>query len=261
MLRALWTAATGMTAQQENIDVIANNIANVNTTGYKKMRPAFQDLVYQTVEQPGVPTSDTTQNPTGKQIGLGTRIAGTYGIFTQGNLIKTDRQLDIAIEGDGFFKILLPDGTEAYTRDGNFKLDKDGRIVTAMGYPLSPQITIPPNAIQISISPDGKVVAIMDDNTTTELGRITLVKFINPAGLKRIGDNLYIKTDASGDPIEANPGTQGLGILRQGFLEASNVDIVEEMINLITAQRAYEFNAKAIRAGDEMLRTASNLRP
>ncbi|HID79555.1 MAG TPA: flagellar basal-body rod protein FlgG [Aquifex aeolicus] len=261
MLRALWTAATGMTAQQENIDIISNNIANVNTTGYKKMRPAFQDLVYQTVEQPGVPTSDTTQNPSGKQVGLGTRIAGTYGIFSQGNLIKTDRQLDIAIDGDGFFKILLPDGTEAYTRDGNFKLDKDGRIVTAMGYPLSPQITIPPNAIQISISPDGIVVAILDDNTTTELGRITLVKFINSAGLKRIGDNLYIKTDASGDPIEANPGTQGLGILRQGFLEASNVDIVEEMINLITAQRAYEFNAKAIRAGDEMLKTAANLRP
>ena len=249
-----------MTAQQENIDVISNNIANVNTTGYKKMRASFQDLIYQTVEQPGVPTSDTSQNPTGKQIGLGTRIAGTYGIFTQGNLIKTDRQLDIAIEGDGFFKIVLPDGTEAYTRDGNFKLDKDGRIVTGMGYPLSPQITIPPNAVQISISPDGKVVAIMDDNTTTELGRITLVKFINPAGLKRIGNNLYVKTDASGDPIEANPGTQGLGILRQGFLEASNVDIVEEMINLITAQRAYEFNAKAIRAGDEMLGTVANLR-
>ena len=260
MLRALWTAATGMTAQQENIDVISNNIANVNTTGYKKMRASFQDLIYQTVEQPGVPTSDTSQNPTGKQIGLGTRIAGTYGIFTQGNMIKTDRQLDIAIEGDGFFKIVLPDGTEAYTRDGNFKLDKDGRIVTGMGYPLSPQITIPPNAVQISISPDGKVVAIMDDNTTTELGRITLVKFINPAGLKRIGNNLYVKTDASGDPIEANPGTQGLGILRQGFLEASNVDIVEEMINLITAQRAYEFNAKAIRAGDEMLGTVANLR-
>ena len=260
MLRALWTAATGMTAQQENIDVISNNIANVNTTGYKKMRASFQDLIYQTVEQPGVPTSDTSQNPTGKQIGLGTRVAGTYGIFTQGNLIKTDRQLDIAIEGDGFFKIVLPDGTEAYTRDGNFKLDKDGRIVTGMGYPLSPQITIPPNAVQISISPDGKVVAIMDDNTTTELGRITLVKFINPAGLKRIGNNLYVKTDASGDPIEANPGTQGLGILRQGFLEASNVDIVEEMINLITAQRAYEFNAKAIRAGDEMLGTVANLR-
>ena len=260
MLRALWTAATGMTAQQENIDVISNNIANVNTTGYKKMRASFQDLIYQTVEQPGVPTSDTSQNPTGKQIGLGTRVAGTYGIFTQGNLIKTDRQLDIAIEGDGFFKIVLPDGTEAYTRDGNFKLDKDGRIVTGTGYPLSPQITIPPNAVQISISPDGKVVAIMDDNTTTELGRITLVKFINPAGLKRIGNNLYVKTDASGDPIEANPGTQGLGILRQGFLEASNVDIVEEMINLITAQRAYEFNAKAIRAGDEMLGTVANLR-
>ncbi len=261
MLRALWTAATGMTAQQENIDVISNNIANVNTTGYKKMRASFQDLLYQTVEQPGVPTSDTTQNPTGKQIGLGTRIAGTYGIFTQGNLIKTDRQLDVAIEGDGFFKVILPDGTEAYTRDGNFKLDKDGRIVTSDGYPLSPQITIPSNAIQISISPDGQVVAILDDHTTTELGRITLVKFINPAGLQRIGNNLYIKTDASGDPIEANPGTQGLGVLKQGFLEASNVNIVEEMINLITAQRAYEFNAKAIKAGDEMLKTAANLRP
>ena len=261
MLRVLWTAATGMTAQQENIDVISNNIANVNTTAYKKMRASFQDLLYQVVEQPGVPTSDTTQNPTGKQIGLGTRIAGTYGIFTQGNLIKTDRQLDVAIEGDGFFKVLLPDGTEAYTRDGNFKLDRDGRIVTSDGYPLSPQITIPSNAVQISISPDGKVVAILDDNTTTELGRITLTKFINPAGLKRIGNNLYLKTDASGDPIEANPGSEGLGLLRQGFLESSNVDIVEEMINLITAQRAYEFNAKAIKAGDEMLKTVANLRP
>jgi flagellar basal-body rod protein FlgG len=260
MLRALWTAASGMTAQQQEIDVISNNIANVNTTGYKTERASFQDLIYQTVKQPGAPTSDTTQNPTGFQIGLGTQIAGTYGIFTQGNLIKTDRQLDLAIDGDGFFKVLLPDGTEAYTRDGNFMVDRDGRIVTADGYPLSPQITIPSNAVQISISEDGRVVALLSDNTTTELGRITLVKFINPSGLKRIGSNLYIKTDASGDPIEANPTTEGLGSIKQGFLEASNVNIVEEMVNLITAQRAYEFNSKAIRAGDEMLRTVANLK-
>jgi len=261
MLRALWTAASGMTAEQENIDVISHNIANVNTTGYKKMRPAFQDLIYQMVQQPGAPTSDTTQNPTGTQIGLGVRIAGTYGIFSQGNLIKTDRQLDVAIEGDGFFKVILPDGTEAYTRDGNFKLDKDGRIVTSDGFPVYPQITVPPNTIQLSIAPNGRVTAILNDNTMVDLGVITLTKFINPAGLKRIGDNLYVKTDASGEPIEGNPGTEGLGILRQGFLEASNVDVVEEMINLITAQRAYEFNAKVIKAGDEMLATVANLRP
>ncbi|NPA13631.1 MAG: flagellar basal-body rod protein FlgG [Aquificae bacterium] len=261
MLRALWTAATGMTAEQENIDIIAHNMANVNTTAYKKMRPTFHDLIYQTIVQPGAPTSDTTQNPTGLQIGLGTAITGTYGIFTQGNLIKTDRQLDVAIEGDGFFKVILPDGTEAYTRDGNFRLDKDGRIVTADGYPLSPQIVVPPNAVQISIGKTGRVVAILQDNTTVDLGQITLTKFINPAGLKRIGDNLYLWSDAAGNPIEGNPGTEGLGILRQGYLEASNVDIVEEMVNLITAQRAYEFNSKAIKAGDAMLQTAANLRP
>jgi flagellar basal-body rod protein FlgG len=261
MFRALWTSASGMTAQQFNLDVVSNNMANVSTVGFKKMRTTFQDLIYQTIREPGAPTSPTTRAPAGFQVGLGTRVSETYGIFMQGSLDKTDNELDLAIQGAGFFKVVLPDGTIAYTRNGQFKLDRDGRIVNAEGYPLDPEITIPTDAISITIAEDGTVGVLRQGGTTVEeVGRIELAKFINPAGLRRLGNNLYIQTDASGDPIIDNPGNQGIGTILQGFLEASNVNIVEEMVNLIIAQRSYEFNTKGITAADEMLSQAANLR-
>ncbi|WP_299198182.1 flagellar basal-body rod protein FlgG [Thermocrinis sp.] len=261
MFRALWTSASGMTAQQTNLDVISHNMANVNTVGFKKMRATFQDLVYQTIREPGAPTSPTTRNPSGFQVGLGVYVSDTYGIFTQGNIFQTGNQLDIAIQGDGYFKVVLPDGTIAYTRNGQFRLDAEGRIVNPDGYPLDPEITIPADAISVSISADGTVSVLRQGATTVEeVGRIELAKFVNPAGLRRIGNNLFIQTDASGEPIIDNPGNQGLGTLLQGYLEASNVNIVEEMVNLIIAQRAFEFNTKGIIAADEMLGQAANLR-
>ncbi|SHK41161.1 flagellar basal-body rod protein FlgG [Thermocrinis minervae] len=261
MFRALWTAASGMTAQQTNLDVISHNMANVNTVGFKKMRPTFEDLVYQTVRDPGAPTSPATRTPAGFQIGLGVYVADTYGIFTQGNIIQTGNTFDLAIQGDGFFKVVLPDGTIAYTRNGQFKLDANGRLVNTDGYPLDPEITIPPDTISVSIGPDGTVSVLRQGATNVEeVGRLELAKFINPAGLRRIGYNLFIQTDASGDPIIDNPGNQGLGTIMQGYLEASNVNIVEEMVNLIIAQRAFEFNTKAIIASDEMLGQVANLK-
>ena len=261
MFRSLWTSASGMTAQQTNLDIISNNMANVNTVGFKKMRATFQDLIYQTVREPGSFTSPITRSPSGFQIGLGTYVSDTYGIFTQGNLFQTGNQLDLAIQGDGFFKVIMPDGTIAYTRNGQFRLDRDGRIVNSQGYPLDPEISIPPDAISIGVGEDGTVTVLRQGATTVEeVGRIELAKFVNPAGLRRLGNNLYIQTDASGDPLIDNPGNQGIGTLLQGFLESSNVNIVEEMVNLIIAQRAYEFNTKGITAADEMLSQAANLR-
>ena len=261
MFRALWTSASGMTAQQTNLDVISNNMSNVNTVGFKKMRATFQDLVYQTVREPGAPTSPITRSPSGFQIGLGTYIADTYGIFTQGNITQTGNTLDLAIQGDGFFKVIMPDGTIAYTRNGQFRLDRDGRFVNSDGYPLDPEISVPPDAVSIGIGADGTVTVLRQGATSVEeVGRIELAKFVNPAGLRRIGNNLYLQTDASGDPLIDNPGNQGIGTLLQGYLESSNVNIVEEMVNLIIAQRAYEFNTKGITAADEMLSQAANLR-
>lgn len=261
MFRALWTSASGMTAQQTNLDVISNNMANVNTVGFKKMRATFQDLVYQTIRDPGAPTSPATRNPSGFQVGLGTYVSDTYGIFTQGNILQTGNNLDVAIQGDGFFKVVMPDGTIAYTRNGQFRLDADGRIVNPDGYPLDPEITIPPDTISIGIGPDGTVTVLRQGATAVEeVGRFELAKFVNPAGLRRIGNNLFIQTDASGEPIVDNPGNQGIGTLLQGYLESSNVNIVEEMVNLIIAQRAFEFNTKGITAADEMLGQAANLR-
>ncbi len=261
MFRALWTSASGMTAQQTNLDVISNNMANVNTVAFKRMRATFQDLVYQTIRDPGAPTSPVTRSPSGFQVGLGTYIADTYGIFTQGNITQTGNNLDVAIQGEGFFKIIMPDGTIAYTRNGQFRLDRDGRIVNSDGYPIDPEISIPPDAITVGISPDGTVTVLRQGSTSVEeVGRIELAKFVNPAGLRRIGNNLYLQTDASGDPLIDNPGNQGIGTLLQGYLESSNVNIVEEMVNLIIAQRAYEFNTKGITAADEMLSQAANLR-
>jgi len=261
MFRALWTSASGMTAQQTNLDVVSHNMTNVNTVGFKKMRATFQDLVYQTIREPGAPTSPTTRNPSGFQIGLGAYVSDTYGIFTQGNTFQTGNQLDIAIQGDGFFKVVLPDGTIAYTRNGQFRLDAEGRIVNSDGYPLDPEIAIPVDAISVGIGADGTVSVLRQGaNAVEEVGRIELAKFVNPAGLRRIGNNLFIQTDASGEPVIDNPGNQGLGTLLQGYLESSNVNIVEEMVNLIIAQRAFEFNTKGITAADEMLGQTANLR-
>ncbi|MCD6419625.1 MAG: flagellar basal-body rod protein FlgG [Synergistetes bacterium] len=261
MIRALWTAASGMMAQQLNIDTISNNLSNVNTTGFKKNRAEFEDLIYQTTAEAGTPVATGLTLPTGIQVGLGVRPSATQKLFMQGNIYQTENPLDIAIEGDGFFQVTLPDGTIAYTRDGSFKLDANGNVVTSDGYFIEPPITIPQNATSISISPEGVVsVKVPGQVAAQNVGQIQLARFVNPAGLKAVGDNLFKETDASGAPIVANPGTNGMGNLRQGFLEASNVQVVEEMVKLITAQRAYESNSKSIQTADDMLRIANGLK-
>ncbi len=261
MMRSLWTAGSGMLAQQVNIDNIANNLANVNTTGYKKSRVDFQDLLYQTVRSAGTPIIQGTQVPTGIQIGHGVRPVSTQKMFTQGEFKPTDGPLDVNIEGDGFFQVLMPDGSVAYTRDGAFKRDGEGRVVTSDGFPISPEVIIPEDATDISISTDGNIsVKIKGQDTPQSIGQIELVRFINSAGLKSIGRNLYKITAASGEPIIGTPGLDGFGTLAHGYLEMSNVQVVEEMVSMIVAQRAYEVNSKAIQAADEMLQTANNLR-
>jgi flagellar basal-body rod protein FlgG len=261
MMRSLWTAGTGMTAQQANIDVISNNLANVSTTGYKKSRSDFQDLMYQTIRQAGSATGPDTQLPTGIQIGHGVRQVATTKQHTQGNFQQTGNSLDIAIEGEGFFQINMPDGTLAYTRDGAFKKDSTGRIVTAEGYTLDGGITIPDNATDIAISSDGIVTATIPGQTTPQnLGTIQLARFVNPAGLDSMGRNLYKETAASGTPTPDNPGANGNGTLVQKYLEMSNVQVVEEMVNMIVAQRAYEMNSKAITTSDEMLSLVANMK-
>jgi flagellar basal-body rod protein FlgG len=239
-----------MEAQQLNIDVISNNLANVNTTGFKKSRVDFQDLLYQ-----------TTRSATGIQIGLGTRAAATQKIFTQGDYQETGNPLDIVIQGDGFFQVQLPDGSSAYTRDGTFKMDSQGRIVTSDGFPLAQQLTIPAEATSVSIGSDGTVTVEMPGQTAPQdVGQIQIAKFPNPAGLDNYGRNLLIPTAASGDAQLDAPGTNGLGSLANKFVEMSNVKVVEEMVNMIVAQRAYEVNSKAIQTSDEMLTIANNLR-
>lgn len=261
MIGALWTAATGMGAQQVNIDVISNNLANVNTTGYKKSRVNFQDMMYQRLKQPGTPNAQGAQVPVGIEIGHGTRVSATQKIFSKGSLQNTGNSLDLLVEGDGFFQVLRPDGTIAYTKDGSFKQDSTGRIVTSDGYPLQPEVFVPQDATEISITSDGTVsVQIAGDNQPQQLGQIQLANFSNPAGLNSIGRNLFEVTNASGDPMVNNPGAAGYGTIVQGFLEMSNVQVVEEMVNMIAAQRAYEVNSKAIQAADQMLSTATQLR-
>jgi len=261
MIRSLYTAATGMTAEQTQIDVVSNNIANVNTIGYKKQRAEFADLFYQTMEYAGTSTSSTTQSPTGISVGLGVRPVAVTKIFTQGNFKETHNNLDLAIQGDGFFQIQMPDGRIAYTRDGAFKLDANGDIVTSDGYKLIPNITLPADTVQVSIGTDG-TVSILEAGQTQmqQIGQIQLAKFINPAGLHSLGSNLYINTSASGDPIVDNPGSSGLGSVRQGFIEMSNVQLVDEMTDLITGQRAYDAASKAIVTSDQMLQTINNLK-
>jgi len=260
MMRGLWTAASGMSAQETNIDVIANNLANVNTTGFKTSRVDFQDLYYQTVTAAGT-GSEGNQIPTGIQIGLGVRTASVQKLFTPGDFRQTGNPLDIAIEGDGFFQVTGSDGQAAYTRDGAFKLDGQGRLVNSDGYALEPELVIPAEAQGISIGPDGTVsVTMPGQSETQQVGQIQLVRFLNPSGLSSLGHNLFMTTAASGEATTGTPGSQGYGRLAQGTVEMSNVQIVEEMVNMIVAQRAYEINSKAIQATDEMLSMANNLR-
>ena len=261
MIGALWTAATGMDSQKTNIDVISNNLANVNTTGFKKSRVNFQDLMYQQIRQPGSPNAQGSQIPVGIEKGHGAKVAATQKLFTQGSIKATDNPLDIVIEGDGFLQVQKPDGSIAYTRDGSLKLDGNGRIVTSDGYLVQPQINIPENASDISITSDGTVnVLTAGSETPQSQGQIELVRFPNPAGLNSTGRNLYEDTIAAGEPQTGQPGSAGFGTISQGYLEMSNVKVVEEMTNMISAQRAYEINSKAIQASDEMLQTASRLK-
>ena len=261
MIRALYSAASGMTAQQTNVDNIANNLANANTTGYKMRRAEFQDLLYQSLAQPGAAAGQQTVVPVGLQLGLGTRAASNEIIFTQGNFSQTGNPLDLVIQGNGFFQVRRPTGDLAYTRSGSFQFDKNGTVVTADGDPLEPAITIPPNAQSITIAPDGTVSYSQPGQTSVQqAGQIQLALFQNPAGLNSIGHNLYQPTDASGEPTVASPGGQeGLGSLLQGYTEQSNVSIVQEFINLIIAQRAYEANSKVVKAADEMYQQVNNL--
>ncbi|MCB9579347.1 MAG: flagellar basal-body rod protein FlgG [Polyangiaceae bacterium] len=261
MFRSLNIAATGMAAQEMQLEGISHNIANANTVGFKKQRVDFQDLLYQTVRAPGAPTSQTTVSPTGLQVGNGVRVVGTVRSFEQGTLYNTNNPLDVAVEGRGFFVVQQPDGTPAYTRDGSLRLDGDGRIVNAEGFPLDPPVTVPPEATGISIAANGTVSATMNGETApVELGQLSIATFVNPAGLAAKGHNLLVPTTASGEAQLGEPGTDGRGTLLQGSLEKANVDVVEEMIGLISAQRAYEINSKVITTADEMLRAASQMR-
>lgn len=261
MIRALWTASTGMEAQQLNIDIISHNLANVNTTGFKKSRADYQDLLYQEIKSAGASSSDSTIVPTGIQVGQGVRTVSTEKIFNQGNFKQTENPLDVAIEGEGFFQVTRPDGTVAYTRTGELKVDSEGRLVTSDGYLIEPQITMPADTQAITISADGIVSARQPNNPIpTQVGNIELARFINPSGLQAAGRNLYIPTAASGDATTGVPGAEGMGTLAQGFLEMSNVSVVEEMVNMIAAQRAYEINSKSIQTTDEMLQTANSMK-
>ncbi|ABQ28249.1 flagellar basal-body rod protein FlgG [Geotalea uraniireducens] len=261
MIRALWTAASGMQAQQLNIDVVANNLANVNTTGFKKSRADFQDLMYQNLKTSGAPSTNATQIPTGIQVGLGSKAAAVSKIFTAGNITQTGNEMDLAIEGEGFFQIQMPDGSTNYSRAGSFKKDSQGRMVNSDGYPLLPEVIIPNNATKITVGNDGTVSVMQSgQNTPTSVGTIQLATFSNPAGLSSLGHNLYQPTDSSGAATTGTSGQNGIGTLSQGFLEMSNVSVMEEMVNMIVGQRAYEINSKAVQAADEMLQTANNLR-
>lgn len=261
MLKSLNTAATGMAAQQTNMDVIANNIANVSTSGFKKSRAEFEDLMYQTQKEPGAATGLNAYSPNGVQTGLGVRTAAIQKDFTGGSAQVTKNPLDIQIEGSGFFQVLTPDGETAYTRDGSFKKDPNGRIVDKNGNVLQPEITVPADVSGLEVAPSGEVRTIAGlKDTPQTIGQIDVVNFVNPAGLKAVGKNLFTQTPASGQAIQARPGLNGTGYLAQGQLEASNVNIVDEMVNMITAQRAYETNSKVIQASDQMLQSINNLK-
>jgi len=259
-MRALFTAATGMEAQQLRIDSIANNLANVNTTGFKRQRAEFQDLFYETLRAPGARSGDGSQLPTGVQLGHGVKTASVSRIFTQGDRINTGGALDMAIDGDGFFQIQKPGGETLYTRDGTFKLDGDGTLVTAAGDPVIPNINVPIDSESLTVRPDGTVTVVQPGSTAvTQLGQVELARFANPSGLRAAGGNLFAATEASGDPELGVAGEEGYGEISQGFLEGSNVNVAEELVQMILAQRAFETNSRVIRAGDEMLRNAAQL--
>jgi flagellar basal-body rod protein FlgG len=259
MIRGLWSAASGMSAQQLSIDVIANNLANVNTAGFKKSRADFQDLMYQTLRVAGATTASGNETPTGIQIGMGSKPVGVQKMFSQGNYSQTDNELDWSIEGKGFFKV-INNGEELYTRAGSFKLDSEGYVCTSSGDRVQPEITIPPETISISVDPGGKLVAFGPDNTELATADLKLYSFSNPGGLYSVGRNLYRPTEASGQSIEGDPGLDGFGTIGQGFLEMSNVDVVQQMVAMIVGQRAYEVNSKAIQTADSMLQMANNLK-
>jgi flagellar basal-body rod protein FlgG len=259
-MRSLWTSTTGMSAQNLNMDVIANNLANVSTTGFKKSRADFQDLLYQIMKVPGSPTSADTRSPTGIQVGLGVKPAAVTKVFTEGDIVQTENPLDVAIEGSGFFQVEMPDGNTAFTRAGNLKLDGDGRLTTSDGFPIQPEIVIPEDAREITISQTGLVSALVgDDTTSTELGNIDLADFVNEAGLVAIGRNLFRETDSSGAAALGTPGSDGYGTLLQGYVENSNVNLVEEMAHMITTQRAFEINSNVVSTSDEMMQTTTNM--
>ncbi len=258
MSQSLWIAKTGLDAQQTKMATISNNLANVGTNGFKRGRVIFEDLLYQNVRQVGSQSSQDTLLPSGLQVGTGSRVVATERLFTQGNLVQTDNSLDVAVQGRGFFEVLLPDGNQAFTRDGSFHISDQGILVTSSGYQVQPPVTIPQDALSVSIAPDGTVsVQQPGTPTSTQLGVVQLTDFVNPAGLQARGENLYIETGASGAPLPSNPGINGLGTLQQGFVEGSNVNVVEELVNMIETQRAYEMNSKAISTADQMLQYAS----
>ncbi|BBJ27185.1 flagellar basal-body rod protein FlgG [Athalassotoga saccharophila] len=260
MLNSLSTAATGMNAQQFMIDTISNNLANANTTAFKESRAEFADLAYQNLYIAGTPTSQNTQSPTGLYVGHGTRLVATNRLFTLGSLSSTGNPLDLAIDGDGFFQVQLQNGQIGYTRDGSFNLDGQGRLVTSDGYVVVPNIVIPQNAESINIAPNGTVTVTQPGGTQTQVGQITLVRFLNPAGLESIGDNLYVATPASGQPIQGIANQDGFGALRQGYLETSNVNVIQQMVDMINAERAYEFDSKVIQTSDQMLQDVATLK-
>jgi len=260
MIRSLWIAKTGLDAQQTQLDVVANNLANVSTSGFKRSRPMFEDLLYQTLRQPGAQSTQQTQLPTGLQLGTGVRSVATERVFSQGNLQKSDNPFDVAINGQGFFQVQLPDGTTAYSRDGSLHMDSQGQLVTSGGYTLQPAITIPPNAQSVTIGRDGTISVVVAGQTNpTQIGQLQLANFLNPGGLQARGENLYVETASSGTPTVNAPGQNGIGTVQQGFIETSNVNVVEELVNMIQTQRAYEINSKAVQTSDQMLQRLSQL--
>lgn len=260
MINSLWISKTGMEAQQMQLDVISNNLANVSTNGFKRANAVFEDLMYQNLRQVGASSTEQSQLPTGLQVGLGVRTVATSRSFAQGSLQQTSNKLDVAVQGNGFFQITMPDGTTNYTRDGSFQVDSTGQLVTATGLPVAPGVTVPANATSIAIGGDGTVTAQVPGTTTPQgIGTITLVSFINPAGLDPKGQNLFAESPASGQPNEGAPNTNGLGSLMQGFVETSNVNVVQELVTMIQTQRAYEMNSKAIQTSDQMLQKLGQL--
>ncbi|OTA21103.1 flagellar basal-body rod protein FlgG [Xenorhabdus beddingii] len=260
MIRSLWIAKTGLDAQQTNMDVIANNLANVSTNGFKRQRAVFEDLLYQTERQPGAMSSEQTNLPSGLQIGTGVRPVATERLHSQGNLAQTNNSKDVAIKGQGLFQIQMPDGTTGYTRDGSFQVDQNGQLVTAGGFQVVPAIIIPDNATKISIARDGIIsVNVQGQNAPQQVGQLTLTTFINESGLESVGENLYLETNSSGVPVENAPGINGAGLLYQGYVETSNVNVAEELVNMIQVQRAYEINSKAVSTSDQMLQKLTQL--